>query len=95
MILNINRKIIIAIVFFPTLTSLASPSSVALASINHSGTAIEESFSVLVTVTGMEGNCGEELKIIVAYKSDTFELCEGDERPSEEQRPDPRDMNQV
>ncbi|MDQ3970597.1 MAG: hypothetical protein M3227_02795 [Thermoproteota archaeon] len=24
----------------------------------------------------MEGNCGEELKIIVAYKSDTFELCE-------------------
>ena len=37
----------------------------------------------------MEGNCGEELKIIVAYKSDTFELCEGCERPSEEQRADP------
>ena len=37
----------------------------------------------------MEGNCGEELKIIVAYKSDTFELCEGDERPLEEQRADP------
>jgi hypothetical protein len=29
------------------------------------------------------------LKIIVAYKSDTFELCEGDERPLEEQRADP------
>jgi hypothetical protein len=30
----------------------------------------------------VEGNCGEELKItIVAYKSDTFELYEGDERP--------------
>jgi len=28
----------------------------------------------------VEGNCGEELKIIVGYKSDTFELCEGDER---------------
>jgi hypothetical protein len=45
---------------------------------------------VLVTVIGVEGNCGEELKItIVAYKSDTFELCEGDERPIEEQRADP------
>jgi hypothetical protein len=38
----------------------------------------------------VEGNCGEELKIkIVAYASDTFELCEGDERPVEEQRADP------
>jgi hypothetical protein len=37
----------------------------------------------------VEGNCGEVLKIIVAYKSDTFELCEGDERPLEEQRADP------
>jgi hypothetical protein len=37
----------------------------------------------------LEGKCGEELKIMVAYKSDTFELCEGDERPLEEQRADP------
>ena len=37
----------------------------------------------------MEGKCGEELKIVVASKSDTFELCEGDERPLEEQRADP------
>jgi len=38
----------------------------------------------------VEGICGEELKIIiVAYKSDTLELCEGDERPLEEQRADP------
>ena len=42
-----------------------------------------------VTITGVEGNCGEELKIIVAYKSDTFELCEGDERPLEQQRANP------
>jgi hypothetical protein len=26
---------------------------------------------------------------MVVYKSDTFELCEGDERPLEEQRADP------
>jgi hypothetical protein len=37
----------------------------------------------------VEGNCGKELKIIVAYKLDTFELCEGDERPLEEQRANP------
>ncbi|MDQ3971777.1 MAG: hypothetical protein M3227_08820 [Thermoproteota archaeon] len=37
----------------------------------------------------MDGNCGEELKIIVADKSETYELCEGDERPSEEQIADP------
>ena len=65
MILNINRKIIIVIAFFSTVTSLASPSSVALASIDYSGTAIEEPFRVLVTVTGVEGNCGE-LRIMVA-----------------------------
>lgn len=28
-------------------------------------------------------------KITVAYKSETFDQCEGDERPSEEQRGDP------
>ena len=37
----------------------------------------------------MEGNCGEELKIMVANKLETLELCEGDERPLEEQRADP------
>jgi hypothetical protein len=31
----------------------------------------------------------KDLIIIVAYKSDTFELCEGDERPLEKQRADP------
>jgi hypothetical protein len=81
MILNINRKIILVIAFLPAVTSLASLSRAALASIDYNGTAIEEPFRVIVTVTGVEGNCGEELKIIVAYKSDTFELCEGDKRP--------------
>ena len=66
-------------------TSLASLSSAALASSDYSDTPVQESFRGLVTVAGMEGNCGEELKITVAYKSDTFELCEGDERPLEEQ----------
>ena len=89
MILNINRKIILVIAFLSAATSLASSSSVALASFDYSGTAIQESFSVLVTVAGVEGNCGEELKIMVAYKSDIFELCEGDERPSEKQIADP------
>jgi len=89
MILNIDSKIILVIAFLSAVTSLASPSSVALASIDYSGTTIEEPFKVLVTVTGVEGNCGEELKILVAYKSDTFELCEGDKRPLEAQRADP------
>ncbi len=89
MILNINRKIIHAITFLSAVISLASVSSTTLASIDSSDTAVEEPFRVLVTVEGVEGNCGEELKIIVAYKSDTFELCEGDERPLEEQRADP------
>ena len=40
-------------------------------------------------VAGVKGNCGEEIKITVAYKSETFDLCEGDERPLEEQRADP------
>ncbi len=46
-------------------TSLASLRSVALASIDYSDIAIEDSFRVLVTVTGVEGNCGEELEIII------------------------------
>jgi hypothetical protein len=82
--LNINRKIILVIAFLSAVTSLASIISAALASFHYSDTPVQESFRVLVTVTGVEGNCREELKIIVAYKSDTFELCEGDERPIEE-----------
>ena len=87
--MNINRKIILVIAFLLAVTSLASVTSTALASIDYSETPVEESFRVLVTVTGVEGKCGEELKIIVASKSDTFELCEGDERLSEEQIADP------
>jgi hypothetical protein len=89
MILNINRKIILVIAFLSAVTSLASLSGAALASTDSSDAAVEELFRVVVTVTGVEGNCGEELKIRVAYKSDTFELCEGDERPLEQQRVDP------
>jgi hypothetical protein len=48
-----------------------------------------ESFEVLVTVAGVKGNCGQEVKITVEYKSEIFELCEGDKRPLEEQRADP------
>ena len=69
--------------------SLASVNSTALESIDSSDAAVEELFRVVVTVTGVEGNCGEELRIMVAYKSETYQLCEGDERPSEEQRADP------
>ena len=87
--MNINRKIILVIAFLSAATSLVSLRSAALASFDYSNTPVQESFRVLVTVTGVEGNCGEEVKIIVAYKSDTFVLCEGDERPSEEQRADP------
>ena len=64
MILNINRKIILVIAFLSAVTSLVPVSSTALASIDYSDTAVEESFRVLVTLTDMEGICGEELKII-------------------------------
>ena len=87
--MNINRKIILVIVFLSSVTSLASLSSAALASIDYSDASVQDLFTVLVTVICVEGNCGEELKITVEYKSDTFELCEGDERPLEEQRADP------
>jgi hypothetical protein len=87
--LNINRRIILVIAFLSVVTSLASLSGTVLASIDYSDIAVEESFRLLVTVTGMEGNCGNEIKIIVAFKSDAFELCEGDERPSKEQTADP------
>jgi hypothetical protein len=76
--------IILVIALLSMVTSLASLSGAALASSVFSDTPLQESFKVLVTVTGVEGNCGEELKIMVAYKSDTFELCEGDERPLED-----------
>jgi hypothetical protein len=89
MILNINRNISLVLVFLSAVISLASVSTTALASIDNNDTTVEQSFKVLVTVADVEGNCGEELKIIVAYKSDTFELCEGNERPLEEQRADP------
>jgi|SRR5829696_1478592 len=89
MILNINRKIILVIAFLSAVTSLASLSSAALASFDYSDTPVQDSFRVLVTVRGVEGNCGEEVEITIADKSETFELCEGDERPSEEQIADP------
>jgi hypothetical protein len=41
-----------------------------------------------VTVAGVEVNC-EEVKITVAYISELFLLCEGEERPSEEQSANP------
>jgi hypothetical protein len=87
--LDIKRKIILVIAFISAVTSLASLSGAALASFDYSDASVQDSFRVLVTVTGVEGNCGEELRIMVVYKSDTFELCEGDERPLEEQRADP------
>jgi hypothetical protein len=40
-------------------------------------------------VAGVEGNSGAQIKIIVAFKSETFDLCEGNERPFEEQRAGP------
>jgi hypothetical protein len=91
MTLNIYRTIILVIMFLSTVTAtgLASISNIALASIDYTDTAAEEQFKVLVTVTGVKGHCGEEVKITVAYMSETYDLCEGDERPLEEQRADP------
>jgi hypothetical protein len=40
---------------------------------------------VLVKVEGVKRHCGEEVEITVGYKSETFVLCEGDERLFEEQ----------
>jgi hypothetical protein len=87
--LNIKRKMVLVIAFLLAVTSLASLNGAALASFDYSDTPVQESFRVLVTVTGVEGNCGEEVTITIADKSETFELCEGDERPSEEQIADP------
>ena len=87
--MNITRKIIRVIAFLLAVTSLASLSGAALTSVDYNNTPVQDSFRVLVTPTGVEGHCGEEVTITVAYKSETFELCEDDERPSEEQRADP------
>ena len=70
-------------------TRLASISNTASASIGDSNSAVEEQFKVLVTVAGIKGHCGKEVKITVAYKSEIFDLCEGDEITSKEQRVDP------
>ena len=81
--------------FLLVVTSLLSISSstltaLLLADISvASGGVRGEPFEALVTVVGVKENCGQEVKITVAYKSETFELCEGDERPLEEQRADP------
>ena len=93
--MNIYRKVTLFIAFLLLVTilfsinSTSSASALLLYGISTVEAGGEEPFELSVTVTGVEGNCGEELKIIVAFKSDTFELCEGDERPLEEQRADP------
>ena len=70
-------------------TGLASIINTASSSIDDSSAAVEESFKVRVTIAGFKGNCGEEVKITLAYKSEIFDLCEGDERTLEDQRADP------
>jgi hypothetical protein len=82
-------KIILVITFLLTVsaTALTSITSTSSASIDYSDSASEEEepFKVLVTVAGVKGHCGKQVKITVAYKSETFNLCEGDERSCEEQ----------
>jgi hypothetical protein len=91
--LNTYRKITLIIVFLLVVTSVVSISSTSsallLSDIITSNGEGGESFEVLVMVAGVRGNCGQEVKITLANKSETFELCEGDERPLEEQRADP------
>jgi hypothetical protein len=81
------------IAFLLVVTSLLSISSIPSALLLYDTSPPDdrggESFEVLVTVAGVKGNCGQEVKITVEYKSEIFELCEGDERPLEEQRADP------
>ena len=91
MTLNINRKMILVIEFLSVVSTigLASMGSIASATSDYSCTAAEESFKVLVTVAGVKGHCGQEVTITIADKSETYDLCEGDERPLEEQRADP------
>ena len=89
--MNINRKMILVIEFLSVVSTigLASMGSIASATSDYSCTAAEESFKVLVTVAGVKGHCGQEVTITIADKSETYDLCEGDERPLEEQRADP------
>ena len=59
-----NRKITIVIAFLSAVSAigLASLGSTISASIDYSDSASEEEpFKVLVTVAGVEGNCGEEV----------------------------------
>jgi hypothetical protein len=85
MTLNIYRKIILTITFLLAVSATALPSisSKLSPSIGYSDNASkeEEPFKVLVTVAGVEGNCGEDVKITVAYKSETYQLCEGMKDP--------------
>jgi hypothetical protein len=78
---------IVESLFVVTLLLSMSGTSSALLSDNMSTTDGEgrKSLDIVVTVAGVKGNCGEEVKITVAYQSDMFILCEGDGRPSEEQ----------
>jgi hypothetical protein len=93
MTLNIKRKIILAITFLLAVSATVLPSicSTASASIDYSDSATEEQepFKILVTIGGVKGHCGEEVTITETDKSGTYQLCEGDERPYEEQRADP------
>jgi len=52
----------VVISFLSAISASVSISSTASASIDYSDTAIEEVFKVIVTVAGVEGNCGKEIK---------------------------------
>ena len=77
MTLNTYKKIMLIIEFLLVVTSLLSISStlsaLLLADISvASGGVRGEPFEVLVTVVGVKENCGQEVKITVAYKSETL-----------------------
>ena len=78
---------IVEFLFVVTLLLSISGKSSALLSDNMSTADGEggKSLDIVVTVAGVKGNCGEEVKITVAYQLDMFILWEGDERPIEEQ----------
>jgi len=54
MTLNIIRQLMVVISFLSAISASVS--------IDHSDKAIEEVFKVIVTVAGVEGNCGKEIK---------------------------------
>jgi hypothetical protein len=92
--LNIYRKVTLVVAFLLVVTISFSINSTSSALLLYDISTVEaggeeEPFEVLVTVADIEGHCEEEVKITVAYKSDTLILYEGDERPPEEQRADP------